>query len=189
MDPLLKDLIQVMTWLIAAIGGVIAAFKAVYELKRSNEERAEALQERRDQFRWRQAEMARTILDQTWRDELAKSALRMLDWSGLKYERAGRITEPITHDNMYYALRTSNTQFTDDEHYVRDCFDQLFDDFERIEHYLNIGLVNWEDIQGRLDYYVSLLARQKPIYEQFLATYQFKLALRLLSRFPQWSVA
>jgi hypothetical protein len=189
MDPFIKDLIQVVTWLVAAIGGVIAAFKAVSELHRSNEERAEAIRERQVQFRWRQAEMARTILDQTWSNNFARSALKMLDWSGLKYERAGATTEPITHENVYHALRTTNLRFTDDEQYVRDCFDQLFDDFERMEHYLNIGLVNWDDIQGRLDYHVNLLARQRKIHEQFLRAYQFKLALLFLERFPQWSAA
>jgi hypothetical protein len=189
MNPFLKDLIQITTSLVVPIGGVIAAFKAVTELRRGNKERAEAIRERREQFRWQQAEMARTILDQTWNDSLAKSAMRMLDWSGLKYEYTGRFTEPITHENVHHALRITNTIFTDDEQFVRSCFDQLFDHFEGIEHYLNIGLVNWEDVRGRLEYYINLLGRNKPIYEKFLTTYQFKLALSLLNRFPQWSTA
>jgi hypothetical protein len=189
MDPVLKDLAQVAAWLVAAVGGVIAAFKAVSELERSNKERAEALGERREQFRWRQAEMARTILDQTWNDRLARSAMRMLDWSGLQYEQGQRLTDPISSADMWHALRTTDTSFTPDEQFVRDCFDQLFDYFERMEHYLGIGLINWEDIQGRLAYYADLLARKKLVYEQFLTTYQFRLAHRLLKRFPSWSTA
>jgi hypothetical protein len=143
--------------------------------------------DRKEQFRWRQAEMARTILDRTWHDELAKSALKMLDWSGLKYEHGGRFTEHITDEKMWNALRTKDTLFTDDEQYVRDCFDKLFDDFGDIEHYLSINLINWDDVRGRLDYYVSLLAKQKGVYKDFLVTYKFDLALQLLERFPQWS--
>jgi len=189
MDPLLKDLAQVAAWLVAAVGGVIAAFKAVSELKRSNEERAEALRERREQFRWREAEMARTILDQMWNDTLATSAMRMLDWSGLQYEQGQRLTNPISQSDVWHALRTTNTSFTPDEQFVRDCFDQLFDYYERMEHYLGIGLISWEDIQGRLEYYAGLLARKKTVYEQFLTTYQFGLASRLANRFSSWSTA
>jgi hypothetical protein len=182
MNPFFKDLIQVLTWLVAAIGGLIAAFKAIAEMRQGNKDREE-------QFRWRQAEMAQTILDRTWNDELAKSALKMLDWSGLKYERKGGFTGHITHEEMWRALRVQNTTFTDDEQFVRDCFDKLFDDFGNIQHYLNIGLINWKDVEARLNYYVILLAERKKVYKDFLETYQFDLALQLLDRFPKWLAA
>jgi hypothetical protein len=186
-DPLAKDLVQVSAWLVAAVGGTIAAWKAVAELKRANTERAEALKERREQFRWQQAEMAMTALDQLWSDGLARCAMKMLDWDGLSHECAGRKTGPLSHQAVVHALRVKNTQFTTDEGFVRDSFDQLFDGFERIEHLLAIGLVNWGDVKGRLDYYVGLLARCKGIVGPFLDTYGFELAARLLARFPAWT--
>lgn len=186
MDAFLKDCAQVLAWLVASIGGTIAAFKAVAELRRANRERAEALTERQREFRWRQAEMARTILDQLWADPLARAAMKMLDWTGLTYTHEGQKTGPITHEAMTKSLRTTNTQFTFDEQFVRDAFDQLFDGFERIEHYLAIKLVIWDDVSGRLEYYVSLLARRKPTFDAFLKTYGFTLAGRLLIRFSAW---
>jgi len=183
MDPFIKDLIEVATWLVAVIGGVIAAFKAVSELHRSNEERAEAIRERQVQFRWRQAEMARTILDQTWSNSSTRSALKMLDWSGLKYERANATTEPITHENVNDALRTTNLRFTDDEQYVRDCFNQLFDDFERIrrgEEAFTIIEINGAGAESThiWDANVSLLKAWRDLIEQFYLAWKIGAANR-----------
>jgi hypothetical protein len=185
-DASVKDMAQVAAWLVASIGGTVAAFKAVAELRRANHERAEALAERQREFRWRQAEMARTILDQLWADPLARAAMKLLDWTGLTYTHEGQKTGPITHEAMAAALRTTNTTFGFDEQFVRDAFDQLFDGFERIEHYLAIKLVTFDDVRGRLEYYVNLLAQRKPTFDAFLKNYGFTLAGRLLARFPAW---
>jgi hypothetical protein len=189
MNPQIKDYFQVAAWLVAATGGIIAAFKAVNELQKGNAERARTLEERQRQFRWTQAEMARTILDQAWADPLARSAMRMLDWSGLCYEHDKRTTAPITHELLAKSLRTTNIQFGPDEQYVRHCFDQLFDYFERFEHYLSINLVRWDDIRGRCEYYVGLLSQRKSVVEAFLNAYGFALASRFLQRFAAWNAA
>lgn len=188
-DNTVKDVFQVSAWLVAAIGGTIAAFKAVAELRRANQERAVALAVRRREFRWRQAEMARTIHDQLWADPLARAALKMLDWQGLIYTHDGQKTGKITHELMEGALRTTNTNFTFDEQFVRDAFDVLFDGFERIEHYLVIKLVKWDDVKGWLEYYINLLATRKQTINTFLETYGFTLTGRFLNRFQAWEMS
>lgn len=180
------DLFQSLAWLVASVGVLIAAFKAVSELRRANQERAEALQERKHAFRWRQAEMARTVLDALWADPLARAAMKMLDWSDLTYDHDGRRTAPIDHATRLAALRTTNTRFNLDEQFIRDAYDHLFDGFERIEHYLTIDLITWDDVRGRLAYYVRLLARDRAQVEPFLQAYGYALATRLLRRFPEW---
>jgi hypothetical protein len=186
MDPLVKDLIQIAVWLGAAFGGAIAAYKAVVELRRANVEREESLSERRREYRWRQAEMARTILDEIWADPLARAAMKMLDWEGLTYTHDSKKTGRITHDAMEKSLRTADTEFTSDEQFVRDAFDQLFDGLERIEHYIRTELINWDDVKGRLEYYVGHLATRKSCFDVFLTEYGFALARNLLARFKAW---
>jgi hypothetical protein len=185
----LKDAAAALSWVVASIGGTIAAFKAVAELRRANRERADALLERQRSFRWRQAEMARTVLDALWADPLARAAMKLLDWSGLTYTHDGGKTAPITREGMLVALRTKNTAFTHDEQFVRDAFDQLFDGFERIEHYLSIDLLVWDDVRARLDYHVRHLARDRVVFNSFLEAYGYTLAARLLARFPAWTMA
>jgi hypothetical protein len=119
MDPILKDVAQVVAWVVASIGGVIAAFKAVAELNRGRADR-------KAEFRWKQAEMAKTVLDETWSADPVRCALSMLDWSGRTYNTGNRETKEITHEYMWNALRTTNTTFEDhDQVFVRDCFDRL----------------------------------------------------------------
>lgn len=178
----LKEWAQVVAWLVAAIGGVVTAWRAITEMRRARIERQE-------EFRWRQAELAKTILDETWADPLVVSAMRMLDWKGMRFDRGSEKTIPITREVMRRALRTEDTLFTDDEQFVRDSFDHLFDAFERIEHFRSIGLILWEDVHARLRYYVRHLARQKSVYAGFLNEYQFKLAQRMLEMFAEWKDA
>jgi hypothetical protein len=178
----LKDFIQVLALLVASVGGVIAAFKAIAELNRGRTER-------REEFRWKQAEMAKKVLDETWSDYYARSALRMLDWSGSKYMDGERQTQSITHEHMWNALRTKNTKFDLDEHFIRDCFDHLFDCLERAEHFITINLIEFDDVKSRFEYYVKLMAKNRTVYEDFLETYNFKLAKRFLSRFEIWKAA
>ena len=182
----LMDLFQSLNWLVASVGIVIAAFKAVSELRRANQERAESLAERQRSFRWRQAEMARTVLDALWADPLARAAMKMLDWSGLRYDHDGRNTAPIDQATRLAALRTTNINFNLDEQFIRDAYDHLFDGFERIEHYLTIDLITWDDVRGRLAYHVRLLARDRAQVEPFLQAYGYALTTRMLQRFPEW---
>lgn len=184
-----KEVAEVIVWSVGVVGGVIAAWKAVAELRRANRERHDELTERRRQFRWRQAEMARSVLDQLWADQQARCAMKMLDWSGLAYPRDSGKTGPITHRKVETALRTTDLQFDEDEQFVRDCFDQFFDGLERIEHYLCIGLIAWDDVRGRLEYYVALLAERKRVMSGFLREYKFHLAAALLDRFTTWTAA
>ena len=115
----------------------------------------------------------------TW----SRAALRILDWTGLKYERGNRETVPITHEVMWHALRIEGKSFNADEQYVPDCFDHLFDHFENLEHLLQIGLIRFDDVEIRIEYYVRLLNRNPQVFERFLSAYGFALASQLLQRF------
>jgi len=177
-----KDWSQVGAWAIASIGGVIAAGKAAWEIRRSRIDRE-------TEFRWKRAELAKTVLDEIWNHPSARMALRMLDWTGLTYPRDNQQTGPIKHEMMWDSLRTSGNPFSPDEQFVRDCFDELFDGFERLEHFLRIHLILFEDIESGLQYYVSLLSKKKQVYQRFLEKYEFRLACALLNRFKVWNAA
>jgi hypothetical protein len=75
----LKDWFQVGAWFVAIIGGLIAASKAVTEARRSNAQR-------REDMRWKRAEMAKTCLDEIFGDRLSSAAMKMLDWNNLTYD-------------------------------------------------------------------------------------------------------
>lgn len=174
-----KDLFQILAWIVAIVGGLIAAFKAIAESRRN--------------LRWKQAEMAKTCLDEIWHDPLAFAALRMLDWTGLSFplhDEDGR-TPPISHKQRRESLRIVNTQFPpgDPGPFIRDAYDRLFDGFERLEHFIRIKLIRFEDVEPRLRYYVGKLASrdERAVAELFLEAYGFPSAICFLKRFASWN--
>jgi hypothetical protein len=177
----MKDVFQILFWIVAIVGGLIAAFKAIAESRRN--------------LRWKQAEMAKTCLDEIWDDQLAFAALRMLDWTGLSFplpDDGGNMSQ-ISHEQRRASLRVVNTEFPpgDPGPFIRDAYDRLFDAFERLEHFIRIKLIRFEDVEPRLRYYVGKLgtADERPVAEAFLNAYDSKLALCFLERFGSWNPA
>jgi len=182
-----KDAFQIGAWVVAIVGGLVAASKALTELRRSNEQR-------REDMRWKQAEMAKKCLDEMRSNSLAQAAMKMLDWSGLTYDLpSGGQTGPIDHKTRRSALRTANTVFNpgDPDPFIRHSFDALFDNFERLEHFVRINLIKFEDVEQPLSYYVAKLAgpEERPLIGSYLLTYGFQSAQDFLNRFPQWRAA
>jgi hypothetical protein len=180
----LKDWFQVGAWFVAIIGGLIAASKAVAEARQSNAQR-------REDMRWKRAEMAKICLDEIFGDRLSSAAMKMLDWNNLTYDLPnGGKTTPVDRDARRKALRTSETVFPADgpEQFIRDSFDALFDGFQMLEHYISIGLIDFADVKGPFAYYVKKLSspEEYPVVQSFLDAYDFDLSGGFLSRFPEW---
>lgn len=180
----IKEVFQIGTWIVAIVGGLVAASKGLTEMRRSNEQRHEDM-------RWKQAEMAKKCLDEIFSNSLARAALKMLDWSGLTYDiPGGGKTGPIDHELRRLALRTTNTVFSpgDADPFIRDAYDALFDGFERLEHFIRIKLIMFDDVEQPLSYYVAKLAapEDRVVIRSFLQTYGFQSAQDFLDRFPSW---
>jgi hypothetical protein len=170
----MKDYFQILAWIATAVAAILAILQWHKNL------------------RWKQAEMAKTCLDEIWNDPLAFAGLKMLDWTGLSFPLPdnGGHTPPISHEQRRASLRVVHTQFPpgDPGPFIRDAYDRLFDGFERLEHFIRIKLIRFEDVEPRLRYYVGKLGTgdERPTAELFLTAYDFKLALRFLERFASW---
>src|SRR5262245_44333771 len=79
MNPMLRDVLQSLCWLLLSVGGVVAAWRAADELRANREIRARKL-------RWQQAEQARVLLDDLFQDARAADATLMTEWDGRTYE-------------------------------------------------------------------------------------------------------
>lgn len=211
MDPYSKDLIDTIAkglGLITVIGGAIGVIIQIrkyradaekeflervseaekeYEARRKEQEdRAEADRLRREDLRWRKAGLARQIINEFLDDESAGSAMQMLDWSGRTFTQEGT-TFTVSHPDMYQALRTDNLKFEKKEQFIRDCFDSFFVHQQLTEHYLRIGLLEFDDIRYPHSYYAELMTRNKNVFGQFLLEYKYDYALSFLHRFPSWA--
>ena len=183
------DLISFVATLVGIVGGLFALFRGVEEVRQSREIRQQ-------EFRWKQADAAKELIEKMATDKNARCAMKMLDWENRRYDDNGRLTDPISYKVLLDGLRVKNPpeitagaplQFTPDEVFVRDCFEALFDEYERFENYIRIELISFEDVQFPIGYYVKLMASNKAVFSAFLETYGYELTLSLLNRFAVWN--
>ncbi len=162
----------------AVAGGLIAAFKAIDEMRKKREEDARQLQ-------WTQAKEAQRILEAGLSTKPVRDALTMLDWSR-PFTLPDNSVVHISQQEARDALRTRGLGFTDKETYIRDCFDALFGFFDQVEQALKVKLVLFNNVEPALAYYVGLMARHRPVFEGFMTNYHYLQATDLVARFDIW---
>jgi hypothetical protein len=192
MDPYTKDFIDALAKLVGllTVGGGLCALWL--QLRRWRDDRTKALDEqtratelRREELRWRKASLARDALDDLFDDKLAADAMRMLDWSGREYKVNDQQIS-INTATMLASLRIENLQFKPEETFVRDCFDAFFGHMEMIQHFLDVHLLEFEDVQYPFSYYAPLMAKHRKVFRTFLVTYNYNLARQFLEHFDGW---
>lgn len=163
---------------VALVAGILGLFRAIYEIRESRKLRAQEL-------RWKQANSAKELLDDIHNHELEKSAVNMLDcWdSSEEYEIAPGQKEAISYDEVLKALAKNGLESrSDTEKYIRKCFDWFFYRVDRIQHYINRGLIDFEDVRAIFTIYAKLLTKDWKTYDDFLSFHGYDLARSFLLR-------
>jgi hypothetical protein len=173
MDPYQKDIIQVVSWGVAILGGLIAAYVAIHQLKLNAEQR-------KNELRWKQANAAREIINDIHSNIWAKNAVTMLDWSEgnhrLKFEDKNSVEISYEKD-VIPALKKSQSECSDLDQDIISCFDWFFYFINRIEHYIGTDLIKFEDVEDIWRLYGEKIKRQEEVYETFMITHSYKLAI------------
>jgi len=179
MDPFKKDLVQVAAWMVAIVGGLVAAFKAIQETRENR-------RQRRRELRWKKAELARDIIAKLYTNKKLHDACIMVDWSGREFEVSPGRREEIRWEDLHGALRPweEPISFDEKEVYIRDCFDELFDGLNLLEHYLRTDLLDFEDVEFPMAYSVGKLKERGDDTVTFMNHYGNRLAKAFLQRFP-----
>jgi len=170
---------------VAVVGGLIAAFKAVNEMRLSRLQRARDLA-------WAQAKEATAIFDHMFADPQASNALRMLDYSSREYQLPDGKRETVTIDEVERALRTSDAPgarellLTPTEGYIRDCFDSFLGYLDRAETSIEVDLVREADMLACLEYYLVRMAARRKTFESFMKTYGYERPLNIAMRTAAW---
>jgi hypothetical protein len=73
--------------------------------------------------------------------------------------------------------------------FIRDCFDELFYFFERLEYCIAIGLITFEDVRFPWEYYAGVLGRNKAVFLEYNRPLYYERAIAFLERFQDWSKA
>jgi hypothetical protein len=183
MNPLLKDWIQVVSWAVAIVGGLIAAFVAIYQLRANR-------RQREIELRWNQAKIGRELFDKML--DTSREALLMLDY----YEDNNRIFPAIPGEDktvglkdILTALDLENVSRAEKSIYIRDHLEKLFYNFEINETYIENKLVTFGDVICPSEYYVEIMAKQKKAYASYLKQAGYKRVPHFLDRFKTWKDA
>jgi hypothetical protein len=179
LSPNLKDWLQAVAWLGAAVGAILAAIKLRSEVRLGREQREREL-------RWKQAEAGKALNDEMLTDPTAWPALQMLDYDGLEFELPSKRRTSIDYPDLKFALNPDNSLTDEKQIYIRECFDSLFYYMAMLQHYISSTLILTDDVAFPLDYYVPLLAEFKGEVDAYVERYQLTRTKSFLERYSIW---
>jgi hypothetical protein len=171
-SPQIVDTVKFLAEVAGMAGIIFGLIKGSLEIRESRLLRAEEL-------RWKRANAAKDLLDDIHNHELEKNAVHMLDWCNgeAEYEIARGQKAIISYADVLAAL-AKNTGHSPDpkDVFIRDCFDWFFYRVDRVQHYINRGLIDFEDVGAVLKIYAKEISTNWKIYDAFLTYHDYDLA-------------
>lgn len=179
MSQSFKDWIQVVSWVVLSVGGLVAAFKAIYEVQQNREQRV-------DELRWRRANVAKETLDELFSNPHSRNATLILDWSERRREfeiKKGN-SQTITYGEVLAVLsKAPKSAFDEKEIFITECFDCFFYLIDHIENSVRIKLISFEDVDAPLRRYAKKIRAHRGTYENFMKSHEYSLAIEFFKRF------
>lgn len=148
------------------VGGIVALSTFVF-----------ATWQYRQAQRWKKAEFVANEMKQFRSDPKNSIALTMLDWNSRKIRfSAGKEDKSYIVDDLLIseALRLYSIEdykdgkeniFHPPQNHIRDVFDHLLDDIERLNSFVTAGLIKADDLRPYLEYWLDIMSgksRRKP---------------------------
>lgn len=167
--------------LIAAWVGIATGLAAIATF-------ATSISQRRKELRWKQAELARKLLDDLFANDDSGQGLDMLD--GVKRRYKGFDDQAIDV-NPADAVATvakslSGGDLDDREAKILFCVDIVLYFFNRIEGSLSSKLVLFLDVKTPCEYYVGLIACHKGVFSRYMEQAKYASVVHFCERFSAW---
>lgn len=163
---------------IGIIGGLIAAFTGIYQLWQGNVQSGREL-------RWKQAELAREMVNKMMADEGWK-AMEMMDWEdeGREYEINGQ-KQKVNVYAVYSALEKNES--TDKDRHIIDRLDRTFFLVSQLESAVRSELVRVEDVKFPLSWYAAKrMCPRKQLFEAYMKENAAPETLQFFQRLDEW---
>ncbi len=177
----IENIVKIASACVATIGGLLAAFKAIFEMRENRKQREL-------EYHWKQAAQAQSMLSIIKTGYETSSALQMLDWGGREYQISEDKKDTISDDELDRAMRVKDLSFTRKEAFIRDCFDRLFESLEDIEHFIRRDLVQFSDVSKPLQYYIEKIKKRDSTLT-FIEFYDYHLAMEFINRFNETEIS
>ena len=172
------DRLESFVKFVGIMGGLIAAFVGVYQLWQGNVQSGREL-------RWKQAELAREMVNKMLADEGWK-AMEMMDWEdeGRDYEINGR-KEKVNVHAVYAALEKNES--TDKDRHIIDRLDRSFFMVSQLESAVRSDLVRIEDVKFPLSWYAAKrMCPRKQLFEDYMKENAAPETLQFFERLEEW---
>lgn len=181
MDKLIMDEVQLISWIIAMIAGIITAIIAISSFRKS-------IRERKLDLLWKQANVAKEFIHEIHTNKYSGAAISMLDWFVIdKADNfdTSKITE-IEYEEVLVAIpKIIDRTYNDKEHYILDCFDWFFYYIDRSEQHIVDGLFLFDNVKYIFFPYFKKIYQNKELYETFMKERCYLLAPNFWKRFEK----
>lgn len=176
MPTALMDWIVIVSTLVSIIIALWGVGSALRSAKK-------AIQEKRNEHRQKQLAAARDMIKEIFSDPLARSAMRMMDWSGRTFIHEGQTFTVHSMDlKSALVVHKKGMWFNKQQEFIRDCFESFFDHMLVLEHFIEQNYLNEADIAVPLEYYAGRIVAFPETYYGFMSAYGYDEARDLMLR-------
>lgn len=172
---------EIFNWKVAAFGGIATALLGIWQAY-------EALKQRKKEHRWRKAELAKNLIDEIYDKEESHNALLLIDDLHKVIRKEGEKID-ISIEEVISALSNLEKESNEKIDYIYTCFDILFYYFDRLEGFINIGLIDMEDVSYPAEYYIKQLSKNMDIHMNYINHIGYKRAGDFIRRFEDYKKA
>lgn len=170
----MKDFAEVSMYIVTTIGAPIAALWALLQWR-------ETLQQRKIEFRWRQADLGRRLLDQLFDEPVAGVALELIDGE-LEFIETPEEGKVVVDNNSMIKALSSPKDNTAGSRQIRRSFDALLFYLERLESMINLKLIEQDDIAMPTKYYCQKMKTYMETITSYAIETGYGNALNLIKR-------
>ena len=146
--------------------------------------------------KWKRSEFASKLIEQLHENWYLSFCCYALDYSARRFKTPEEYThyrdseETFTHTTelMTNGVKTETEKASFEFPLIiyRDSFDKLFQFFENINHYINIGLIDIEDISP-IKYWLEQVNKNRfndePVFKGFIEYYEYEGVTELMNKF------
>ena len=168
----------------AIISALVAATVGIANFRRGVSQSIKELE-------WKQAEMARTMINGMMNDE-GWQAMTMLDWEeGRTYEIAPGLTVRILPRDVPLAieaaLRPNEPNRTETQRFITDRYDRFLFEVSQLQAAVRSGLVRKDDVTFPLNWYVEKrLCKHKKLLLEYIAEYSVAESKQFFESLEAW---
>jgi hypothetical protein len=145
--------------------------------------------------KWKKSELAAKLLEELANDEQLTICCKLLDYSSRKLPVPSQY-RPLTENSTFLhswdalaaAMSTEATKSDFEWQAVlsRDLFDHFFGYLERINHYIDIGLIAVKDVSS-IEYWLKQIPSPRfvrtPIFHNFIQFYGYEGVIALMNKY------